>query len=309
MKSCLKVFSGVAILFLISICMTIVYYTATLPDSFELTKGSTLKIQSMDRISSTPVFNSQEVQTSNSDEKPMLQSSTLRLFGVIPIKTVEVSTVETKLLVPSGEPFGIKLNMDGVMVVGIGEVASTENLHSTPAKDGGIQKGDIIVSGLIYRNDNIVDMVKSSADVYAEVWYKVKLKTSYYINKKSITNKKRYYYIEIMGKKFNILGFYKDINKENKKTLYKGSFVSIGINDRFIYKNKKYRYNKNDLKKYLEDKALSSIKKNLNDNEKILEQKTLKTYSKNDKMYIEVFFKTYENIAMEEKAEIIEKEG
>ena len=63
------------------------------------------------------------------------------------------------------------------------------------------------------------------------------------------------------------------------------------------------------MKKYLEDKALSSIKKNLNDNEKILEQKTLKTYSKNDKMYIEVFFKTYENIAMEEKAEIIEKEG
>lgn len=175
--------------------------------------------------------------------------------------------------------------------------------------DDYVKKGDIIVSGLIYRNDNIVDMVKSSADVYAEVWYKVKLKTSYYINKKSITNKKRYYYIEIMGKKFNILGFYKDINKENKKTLYKGSFVSIGINDKFIYKNKKYRYNKNDLKKYLEDKALSSIKKNLNDNEKILEQKTLKTYSKNDKMYIEVFFKTYENIAMEEKAEIIEKEG
>ncbi len=88
MKSCLKVFSGVAILFLISICMTIVYYTATLPDSFELTKGSTLKIQSMDRISSTPVFNSQEVQTSNSDEKPMLQSSTLRPVS----KTVRCDT-------------------------------------------------------------------------------------------------------------------------------------------------------------------------------------------------------------------------
>ncbi len=165
MKSCLKVFSGVAILFLISICMTIVYYTATLPDSFELTKGSTLKIQSMDRISSTPVFNSQEVQTSNSDEKPMLQSSTLRLFGVIPIKTVEVSTVETKLLVPSGEPFGIKLNMDGVMVVGIGEVASTENLHSTPAKDGGIQKGDIIVSlngETVENNQELQDIISNS---------------------------------------------------------------------------------------------------------------------------------------------------
>lgn len=146
MKNCLRAFSGAIILFLISVCSIIVYYTIELPDSFDLTRGSSLKIESMATISSTPTEKSFDVQSSSSKIMPMTEISTLKLFGVIPIKNVEVNTVEAQLLIPSGEPFGIKLTMDGVMVVGIGEVDSKESLHSSPAKDGGIQKGDIILS-------------------------------------------------------------------------------------------------------------------------------------------------------------------
>lgn len=146
MKNCLRTFSGAIILFLISVCSMIVYYTIELPDSFDLTRGSSLKIESMATISSTPTEKKFDVQSSSSKIMPMTEISTLKLFGVIPIKNVEVNTVEAQLLIPSGEPFGIKLTMDGVMVVGIGEVDSKESLHSSPAKDGGIQKGDIILS-------------------------------------------------------------------------------------------------------------------------------------------------------------------
>jgi stage IV sporulation protein B len=146
MKKCLKAFSGTIILFLIGICVSIVYYTVTLPDSFDIAKGTDLEISSIENVSSTPTMKTQEVQTVNSTTVSISEVSTLKLFGVIPIKNVEVNTVEPQLLIPSGEPFGIKLTMDGVMVVGIGEVDSTEDLHSSPAKDGGIQKGDVIVS-------------------------------------------------------------------------------------------------------------------------------------------------------------------
>ena len=146
MKNCLRTFSGALILFLIRVCSMIVYYTIELPDSFDLTRGSSLKIESMATISSTPTEKNFDVQSSSSKIMPMTEISTLKLFGVIPIKNVEVNTVEAQLLIPSGEPFGIKLTMDGVMVVGIGEVDSKESLHSSPAKDGGIQKGDIILS-------------------------------------------------------------------------------------------------------------------------------------------------------------------
>ncbi len=146
MKKCLKIISGATILFLISICITIIYYTIELPDSFEVTKGTILKIDSIENISSTPAIKSQDVQSSSSNDTPLSETSTLKLFGVIPIKNVEVNTVEPQLLIPSGEPFGIKLTMDGVLVVGIGEVDNESDLHSSPAKDGGIQKGDVIVS-------------------------------------------------------------------------------------------------------------------------------------------------------------------
>lgn len=146
MKRCLKIFSGLIIIFLISICMIIVYYTATLPDSFEITKGTVLEIQSNNRITSVATSTLTDVQSSNNKISPLSQTNTLKLFGVIPIKNVEVNTVEPQVLIPSGEPFGIKLTMDGVMVVGIGEVSSKEDLHSSPAKDSGIQKGDIILS-------------------------------------------------------------------------------------------------------------------------------------------------------------------
>lgn len=164
MKRCLRAFSGVIILFLISICIMIVYYTVELPDSFNLTRGSVLKIESIATISSTPTNEDIDVQSSSSKIMPITEVSTLKLFGVIPIKNVEVNTVETQLLVPSGEPFGIKLTMDGVMVIGIGEVDSKESLHSSPAKDSGIQKGDIILS----LNGTEVDSNKELQSIISE---------------------------------------------------------------------------------------------------------------------------------------------
>lgn len=162
MKRCLKALSGATILFLISICIAIVYYTVELPDSYEVTEGTILKIDSVDNVTSTPT--SLEVQSVSSNANPLNEVSTLKLFGVIPIKNVTVNTVEPLLLIPSGEPFGIKLTMDGVLVVGIGEVDNPSDLHASPAKDSGIQKGDVIVS----LNGTQVDSSQALQDIVSE---------------------------------------------------------------------------------------------------------------------------------------------
>ena len=44
----------------------------------------------------------------------------------------------------SGESFGIKLYTDGVIIVGIRDV-ETDSGKCNPAKDAGLEKGDIIV--------------------------------------------------------------------------------------------------------------------------------------------------------------------
>lgn len=73
------------------------------------------------------------------------QQASIKLFGVIPVKEAAVNSVERSYVVPGGESFGIKLYTDGVIVVGIANVDS-ENGVVSPAKDAGLQVGDVIVS-------------------------------------------------------------------------------------------------------------------------------------------------------------------
>lgn len=65
--------------------------------------------------------------------------ASMSLFGAIPVKNISIRQEEVPTLVAGGNPFGIKLLMDGVMVTGMSEVESV-----CPAKNAGIEKGDII---------------------------------------------------------------------------------------------------------------------------------------------------------------------
>lgn len=69
----------------------------------------------------------------------------IKLLGIIPVKSVAVSYDEEKSVYVSGESFGIKLYTDGVMIVGTKDVAA-DNGNCNPAKDAGLEKGDIIIS-------------------------------------------------------------------------------------------------------------------------------------------------------------------
>jgi len=66
-----------------------------------------------------------------------------RLFGVLPLKTVHISSVERVRLYPGGMPFGVRFYTDGVMVVGVASV-SGESGEVTPAQDAGIRIKDVI---------------------------------------------------------------------------------------------------------------------------------------------------------------------
>lgn len=67
--------------------------------------------------------------------------ASMSLFGAIPVKNISVRQEEAPTLIVGGNPFGIKLLMDGVMVTGMGDIGTV-----CPAKVAGIEKGDIITS-------------------------------------------------------------------------------------------------------------------------------------------------------------------
>ncbi|MBO8170377.1 MAG: SpoIVB peptidase [Bacillaceae bacterium] len=65
-------------------------------------------------------------------------------WGMIPFKSVEVNVLPDIKVYPGGESIGVKLKSAGVMVVGHHLVQSGDNKIS-PAKEAGIQTGDLIV--------------------------------------------------------------------------------------------------------------------------------------------------------------------
>lgn len=143
-----------AAVLLFSIIGLVAFYSAVLPDFYLVSKGDELAVSSLFSISAKPCQSKVTVAVSgNASGSSRYTKNMLMLFGSVPIKEVQSKTVERPVLYPCGQPFGIKLITDGVMVVDLQKIND-----SSPAKDCGIKEGDVIVS---------IDgeKVKSNADV------------------------------------------------------------------------------------------------------------------------------------------------
>lgn len=69
----------------------------------------------------------------------------IKLFGIIPLKSVSVEVIQDKTLTPVGMPIGIYVKTQGVLVVGVGEFEGEEGQSHTPAKNI-LQSGDYILA-------------------------------------------------------------------------------------------------------------------------------------------------------------------
>lgn len=121
---------------------TAAYYAWQLPDSYYVQTGSRLEVDTALHIAAVPTAHTVQAAVTASSAA---DTTSLRLFGIIPIKDVETQEIDTPMLVPCGEPFGIKLRMDGAMVVGM-ERIETASGQRCPAQEAGIQTGDLIQS-------------------------------------------------------------------------------------------------------------------------------------------------------------------
>lgn len=68
-----------------------------------------------------------------------------KLFGIFPLKTSEIEKMPDLKLWPGGQSIGVTLQARGVMVVGQAPVIDQEGKKNYPAKEAGIEVGDIIL--------------------------------------------------------------------------------------------------------------------------------------------------------------------
>lgn len=168
-----------------------------------------------------------------------------------------------------------------------------------------VKKGDILISGVIHKGEDVKGSMPAKGDVYAEVWYKVKAVTPInYKEERKTGNKSNALNITLFNNNFNVLGKDFKNNISSKKSIINDSFglfkIDFNNNEEVLVRDEVYDIASVNI---AVEKARRKIEENLKEGEYVIYQKKLKTTINDSTMVTEVFFKVYENIGMIEKIE------
>lgn len=146
-------------------------FTVNFPLTVTVTEGATDSI----RLQSPLVMNSMLSRPVSMESINRGKATVdFKLFGLIPVRSVEVDVLPSLKIVPGGHSIGVVLHSQGVIVVGISPILSGKDQYTTPAKDAGIAVGDVILSinGVLVQSDaqvaEVIDLHgknKQSVDV------------------------------------------------------------------------------------------------------------------------------------------------
>ncbi|PRR82973.1 SpoIVB peptidase precursor [Clostridium vincentii] len=85
----------------------------------------------------------------------------MSIFGVIPVKSVLVKKVDNIEVIPGGNSIGVRLSSNGVLVVGHSEVVVNNEKIESPAKDAGVEIGDLITKANGKKIETSVQLIES----------------------------------------------------------------------------------------------------------------------------------------------------
>ena len=167
-----------------------------------------------------------------------------------------------------------------------GEVVGSVNTY--------VKKGDIIVSGYITKNDEVIDTVSSSGTVLGEVWYNVCIDYPYkYYEEKETGNKNKILVVKFLNKEIELFNFNKYKNKKKlSKTILKNNILPI----KFLYQTQLETevINESNTKENIISKALEysnkKIESSLNKGEYISDYKILNKTLYDDYIKLNIFY-------------------
>ena len=143
MKKLTKFLFSICLLFSVTSLSTVAYVDTKIAENYYVAEDDSLKFQGLHL----------ECKVTDADVSVGLKNNTsvngyqtrVSLFGIIPVKTVNVTKTKTTEVAVLGTPFGLKVYTEGVLVVGFSDV-ETKNGTENPAKKCGIKVGDVILS-------------------------------------------------------------------------------------------------------------------------------------------------------------------
>ena len=138
MQRAIKAVSAITVFLCIFIFAFIGYGTVSVPDSFTVADSFTAD-------TGNPLFScicdSDSVSTGSTSAQTY--SAQIKLWGLVPVKNSTVTVINRRYVTPGGQPFGLRIFTDGVVVTAVGSVP-VDGGTAYPAKKAGIKQGDII---------------------------------------------------------------------------------------------------------------------------------------------------------------------
>ena len=130
MKKIIKIIFTFALLFSVTSLSAVVYYRGLIGDAYCVNVGEEPILENSS-VLKPKQSNKKVSEVSKLGSNLNTYDLTLSFLGIVPVKTVHITeSDETKVLV-IGEPFGIKVYTEGVMVVGFNDV-DTHNGNYNP---------------------------------------------------------------------------------------------------------------------------------------------------------------------------------
>ena len=170
-----------------------------------------------------------------------------------------------------------------------------------------VSKGDVIVSGYIHLNDNIVTTVPSKGKVLGEVWYRLNISFPLnYYNENKTGRKKDVYVIKIVNKDIDLFNFHKYKQKKVKNKYIIGNTllpISLEKQTQYELKIKQKKYNtKEALKETIKlgKKKLKGI---------VLDYKVLNSKVENNTLISTIFYTVLEDITSYQPIEEYQNEN
>lgn len=151
----ISLYIALACSLLLSIVIYEYVFYRQIPDTIYLKKGEpeelefALPVTGELKSSGEPYVETWENAQSaiDKEESALLDEYTweLKLFGVLPLKEVDVKVIDEENVYPIGTPIGIYVKTDGVLVAGLGNIHSADGREVCPCENV-LQKGDYILS-------------------------------------------------------------------------------------------------------------------------------------------------------------------
>ncbi|MBE6877859.1 MAG: SpoIVB peptidase [Ruminococcaceae bacterium] len=140
-----------------------IYVRSLVPGDMYFVKGENPSIKSLPMVTLSP---RDSTSSSAANAASQQLAYTAKLFGIVPLRTVNVSTHTGRTVSVAGTPFGIKMFSDGVMVVGFSDI-QTPSGYRCPARAAQLKLGDVIIKldGVkVQSNSEVEDFIVKNRD-------------------------------------------------------------------------------------------------------------------------------------------------